>query len=124
MGLDLIELDYRIEKRFGVCVGIDAWERAGAGRIPFDLTAVEVTRLVTETLEREGISLAIEPENAPVSPAPPVLNYARDDVRKPIDNLWEEVRDIIDGHPPRTRGTGRTAMLAAARPGDGMLDRH
>ena len=95
MGLDLIELDYRIEKRFGVCVGIDAWERAGAGRIPFDLTAVEVTRLVAETLEREGISLTIEPENAPVNPAPPVLNYARDDVRKPIDNLWEEVRDII-----------------------------
>jgi hypothetical protein len=95
VGLDLIELDYRIEKRFSVRIGIDAWERAAAGRIPFDLTAADVTRLVADALDREGISLSIRPDGARPTSGPPVLNYATNDLRKPIDNLWEEVRDII-----------------------------
>lgn len=105
MGLDLIELDFRIEKRFGVAIGIEAWERAAGGRFPFDLTAGEVARLVEEALGRIGRSPAT-PRRALGVTGLRVLDYAMTQgVQAPVDDVWEEVRNIIAAtlHVPAVR---------------------
>ena len=95
MGLDLVELDFRIEKRFGVRIGVEAWERAAVGRVPFDLTAAEVTGVVDAALRRAGMSPAV-PRPAPEATSQRVLDYAvSEHVVAPVDDVWAEVRHII-----------------------------
>ena len=95
MGLDLIELDFRIEKRFGVRIGIEEWERAALGRVPFDLTAAEVTGVVDEALRRAGMSPAV-PRPAREAASRRVLDYAvSEHVVAPVDDVWAEVRNVI-----------------------------
>ena len=54
MGIDLLDIRFRIEKRFGVTLEIGDMECFAANRHPFDITAAELHFLVGAKLQEAG----------------------------------------------------------------------
>ena len=52
MGLDLLDLNFRLEKQFRIRVEAGDWESLGRGRIPLDFTVKELALFVAERLDR------------------------------------------------------------------------
>lgn len=101
MGLDLLDLTFRLEKHFGIRIGKEDWLQFSGDdeRFPFDVTAGEVWKMV-ESKVGEGAE-RIEPQTPP-SPdgvtAAPVLSYETPRPLTPFDGpdtRWHEVRTVI-----------------------------
>jgi acyl carrier protein len=99
MGIDFLDLTFRLEKRFGVELRLTAWEeliRQRPGR-KFDLTAGEVCQVVTAQLnaQRGGKGSARDVTLR----GGPVLEYQSTAARRGgyEGDPWPAVRDEIAG---------------------------
>ena len=91
MGLELVELTISLEQRFGIRLEPEDWERAAAGRQPFDVTAGEVCRMVEVKRRLIRHVLRRQPDGRLVLHYQPPGNKSADDA----EDAWLGVRDDI-----------------------------
>lgn len=93
MGLDLIDLEFRLEKRFGIRIDPKHWEHLVAGRPKFDVTAAEVCEMVEVRRMEMRRVLRWQPDGS----GPMVLGYqpSRSDAVDDEEDAWPGVRDAI-----------------------------
>ena len=91
MGLELVELTMTLEMRFGIHLEPEDWERAAAGRQPFDVTAGEVCRIVE--VKRRLIRRVLQRQ----ADGRMVLHYQPPGIDSTDDteDAWPGVRDDI-----------------------------
>jgi hypothetical protein len=107
MGIDFLDMNFRIEKRFGVFPSMEAWKeviaRSGRKR---DLTAGEVCNVVEQFLRQQGRLRTDVDQNDPGLPHGPfMLQYeprhlpGSGDRRKKYDwrenDVWPAVQTVI-----------------------------
>jgi hypothetical protein len=98
MGIDFVDLNFRIEKRFGVSPDFSLWEEVVAGRSKFDLTAGEVCDVVERCLSARRARLAAEAHDAA---AGAVLPYQPPSEKpwmpqEPFEgDVWPAVKEVI-----------------------------
>src|SRR5688500_11164344 len=94
MGADFLDMNLRLEERFGFGIAMESWDDVVKDREKFDVTAEEVLVLVQEKIA------AIRRRDAAAAEATggsAVLQYASEEQIK-VDadaDVWIEVRDVI-----------------------------
>ena len=93
MGMGLIDLSFRLQKRFGIRLDIEQWEQLVAGRKRFDVTAAEVCAMVEASRAAMRRVLRWRPDGS----GPMVLDYQPSGIGDADDGeeAWPGVRDAI-----------------------------
>jgi acyl carrier protein len=93
MGLDLLDLEFRLEKRFGIRIEYEQWEQLAAGRKKFDATAAEICAIVEARRAAKRQVLRWQPDGT----GPMVLDYQPrgDGTTDDEEETWPGVRDAI-----------------------------
>ena len=99
MGIDFLDMNFRLEKRFGFRLDwMDAINAAVAEKRKFDPTAGEVCAAVEAGLKARGLTQRRDARSDATEGKPPVLEYASGDDRDWFDgrqDVWEAVREVI-----------------------------
>jgi hypothetical protein len=94
MGIELLDLNWRLQRRFGIRIEWEQWEQLTVGRKPFDATAAEVSAMVEA--RRAAVRRVLLP--AAETSGPMALYYQPSGVGEVADDdepTWPGVRDAI-----------------------------
>ena len=94
MGIELIDLNWRLQRRFGIRIEWEQWEQLTAGRESFDATAAEVCAMVEarrSTVRRVELSGSAAPGMVALYYQPRGVGDVADDG----EETWPGVRDAI-----------------------------
>jgi len=98
MGIDFLDMNFRIEKRFGVSPDFSLWEERVAGRPRFDLTAGEVCEVVEVCLSALRARLTAQARDGT---GEAVLSYQPSSEKRwmpsePFEGeVWPAVQEVI-----------------------------